>query len=122
MLGYSLEELYTRPILDFIHPDDLEKNEEAEIQHQLGGGRVSLVRKSLSLQRRQLQDFVVEISARLARWMYAVARDITKQKIFEADLVGSSRRPRRSATLAKTVFLANMSHEIRTPLNGVVPE
>lgn len=48
-----------------------------------------------------------------------VAKDMTTQKLFEAELKRSKEAAELSNRL-KSSFLANMSHEIRTPLNGIL--
>jgi signal transduction histidine kinase len=46
-------------------------------------------------------------------------RDITRQKISEADLIAEKERAQESDRL-KTAFLHNVSHEIRTPMNAII--
>jgi len=56
----------------------------------------------------------------------AAARDVTRQKRFENELIESKSNAERTAEKAeesnklKEAFLANMSHEIRTPMNAII--
>lgn len=52
-------------------------------------------------------------------FVLSVARDITKIKEYEKELLEAKDRAEES-DLLKTAFLQNISHEIRTPLNGIL--
>jgi PAS domain S-box-containing protein len=116
-LGFTPEELCSRPIMEFVHPEDRERTVR-EIEHQAKGSMV------LSFENRYLCK---DGSYRWLSWkssphnglMYAVARDVTDAKTSELELIDAKTRA-EEATRAKSSFLANMSHEIRTPINGVI--
>jgi PAS domain S-box-containing protein len=119
VLGYTLDELTSRPWLEFVHPEDRDATVR-EGQNLSGGGTV--IRFDNRYRAR-------DGSYRWLSWMatpypekqliYAVARDITETKHAEREL-RAARLEAESATRAKSEFLANMSHEIRTPMNGII--
>ncbi len=128
ILGYSEEELCSRPCTDFIHPDDIEPTMR-QIELQAKGNSV------LSFENRY------RTKSGNYRWFswksipdgfltYGAARDITEQKeqqerlqkitSQEHELLRAREQVALAASQAKSEFLANMSHEIRTPINGVI--
>jgi PAS domain S-box-containing protein len=102
ILGYPEEELFARPYLDFVHPDDRERTlaEAAAI----GQGKTTLSFENRYV-RKDGSHRVLEWTATPAlgdRAMYAVARDVTDRHHAEAELArlaGEQAALRRVATL-----------------------
>jgi PAS domain S-box-containing protein len=132
-LGFSLEELMSRPILDFVHPDD----------------RAATIARMQALNLGELKmDFENRYLCKDGSWKwlswkahpfpeeglrYATARDVTEFKIARERLHATNQllyntnlqlqRAKAEAdesNRTKSLFLANMSHEIRTPMNAIL--
>lgn len=117
-LEYTLEELKSKPLWDFILPEDIEKTQKAfvnvmsepvinfENRYVAKSGKIVW----LSWNAQTNQD---------DKLIYAITRNITHQKLQEEEL----QKAKNEAVLAnktKSTFLANMSHEIRTPMNSIL--
>ena len=118
-LNISADELFSSPLLHFVHKDDREGTLEAfkEVRE---GGSITFFENRVRC---------ADGSYRWLRWaanggvdeelIYATAHDITLMKHVEDQLKEARLRAER-ANEAKSSFLANMSHEIRTPLTSIV--
>lgn len=118
-LGWSSEELLTRPFLDFVHPDD-HASTLREVERQVAAGE-----SVLQFENRYRHK---DGSWRVLSWasvpqdgglMFGAARDVTERKQMDGALV-AARDAAELANRSKDSFLAAMSHEIRTPLGGLL--
>ncbi|MDR4477042.1 MAG: PAS domain S-box protein [Nitrospira sp.] len=128
-LGWSLEELMSRPFLDFVHPDD-RASTLLEVERQIGRGEPVLEFQN----RYQHQDG----SWRLLSWkssphtdgsLYAIARDVTDREEAAQALRRSHeelehRVEERTAELQQRnrdleTLLNVSSHDLREPLRSI---
>lgn len=118
-LGWSSEELLTRPFIDFVHPDD-HASTLREVERQVVAGE-----NVLQFENRYRHK---DGSWRVLSWasvphngglMFGAARDVTERKQMDGALV-AARDAAELANRSKDSFLAAMSHEIRTPLGGLL--
>ncbi|KIO48389.1 response regulator [Nitrosospira sp. NpAV] len=118
LLGFSPEELLSRPFLEFVWPGSSESTAR-ELDKLVTGTPVSF----------ENQMCCKDGSFRWVSWnitttleiqeFYFSGQDITARKSIEMEL-HKARLAAEAASSAKSEFLANMSHEIRTPMNGVL--
>ena len=117
--GYTAAELASRPLLEFIHPDDRHGMEAGLAELHRGAERASFDSR---LRRRDGRYVALRMSATPSPEhgvAYVVARDLTERNNVEIAL-RQAHAQALAASQMKSDFVANMSHEIRTPLNGVV--
>lgn len=101
VLGYSQEELLSRPIFDFIHPDDHEPTQR-EIDRQIKGEMTLNFKNRYRCKDGSYKVLEWRATAAEGNRLYAVAKDITESKNKEEALRKSQKM------LARTEHIANI--------------
>ncbi|QCP50810.1 PAS domain S-box protein [Trinickia violacea] len=118
VLGWTADELLSRPFIDFVVPSDRQATSQAIQEHRSGA----------PIEHLEVRFVCKDGSVRWLAWnavvlpdgtAYATARDVTERRNAQLQ-IEQARSDAEAASRAKSAFLAMMSHEIRTPMNGVI--
>jgi len=129
MFGFSEKETLGKVIDDLVAPEELIREAKSITQNTVSGKKISMktVRqcKDGSFIHVSVLSSPIIIDGKKAA-VYAIYRDITKEKQAQTELRKANEKAERAriaaeaANQAKSMFLARMSHEIRTPMNSVI--
>ncbi|SDR93587.1 PAS domain S-box protein [Opitutus sp. GAS368] len=124
ILGWTVAEFLAQPYIDLVHPDDRPATLR-EVERQIATGE-----KVLQFENRYRHK---DGSWRLLSWrsvpydglMYAIARDVTEQKLVEAQIRQLNTNLKQRAALLESAnkeleaFSYSVSHDLRAPLRHV---
>lgn len=127
IFGYRAKDVIGHELGAIIVPDHMRAGHDAGMERMRQGGEKHVVGKGrveLEAKRSDGSIFPVELAIQSAVTedgdiFIAFLRDITQQKLDEAELV-NTRDKAIAGEKSRSKFLATMSHEIRTPLNGLL--
>ncbi|ASB49125.1 hypothetical protein CDL62_08215 [Alkalitalea saponilacus] len=117
VLGFSLEELKSKKILDLIHPDDIEATAQAIQELQTGKEIQCFINRYRC--KDQSYRYIEWRSKAKNRKIYAAARDVTDHILLEKSLRKANDNL-KELNYQKDKFLYIIAHDLRNPLNNIL--
>lgn len=118
-LGFSTEELISRPITTFVHPDDREQTKTRQIKLSNSNPVLNFENRYITKDGRIIWLSWTSIPVPKDRLVYAIAKNITEKKQLEED------RNEHLANLTQVhqdlkQFSYTTSHDLRSPVNNLL--
>lgn len=118
-LGYSNEELISKPITSFVHPDDREKTEIIQSKLNKSNPVLNFENRYLTKDGRTVWLYWTSIPVPEERLVYAIAKNITEKKEMEL------KRNQQLANLTQVhqdlkQFSYTTTHDLRSPVNNMM--
>jgi PAS domain S-box-containing protein len=124
-LGFSYEELKSRPFIEFVHPDD-RKPTEAEAQKLMVGGETIYFENRYQCKDGSWRWLAWNARADLAqKVIYGTARDVTERKMSQEKIEQLNTDLQRHASQLEATnkeleaFSYSVSHDLRAPLRHI---
>ncbi len=112
VLGYTIEELKAKPLIEFVHPED--QRATADARRQLDTGAQAGFFENRYIHKDGSDRWLSWTFFADTRWIYAIVRDVTEAKRLEAE--EDRLKAERQAVEVRQRFVSKISHELRTPL------